>query len=796
MNNWLTLRNVLAKLYPDEASARRVVADVGLDARYIEFSNHAINNWQAILQEATNTKKQDALIEIVLVDYNENEELQSACDDYQRSHENSRSHSILKQNHQSEKRDPFQSVLSPHQDELSSHVDRITRFFVSHSEQQAAGRYRRNRTIMLEKVRSFWIEGVLESSLHGAVLLQLGMEHRPEMVEHPWDTVLQRPHETDQLLPPNVPLIEIFELFGGSFLILGDPGSGKTTALLELCRDLLEVARRTETFPIPVVFNLSSWGSRQSTFEEWLLWELSEKYQVPMPVAKDWMNNDELLLLLDGLDEVREEKREECVAALNYFRTDHLVYTIVCSRTNDYSLLTNKLVLPGAINQKPLDDSQIDDYLASLGHQLQAVRLEIRRDATLKELARSPLVLSIIALAYRDMPIDELQIGTIEDRRHHLFSTYVRRMFVHRIPVGTYSTQQIIDGLVWLSKLMQTKTQTVFSIESFQPTDLSRAQARTSYAWSLLVLFWLLVGTTFGFACGLTIRFILHTNVGSIITGISYGLSAALALWIAMTGDYRFRLRVLLGLLFGWSIALTIWLLTHITALGLILGIVIATAIIFGYQRIGGDDSTKTVASSVDAISTPRKRLGWSWKPGKVGFAKRFPLGLIFGLVSGIPAWLAFGWQFGIATGVALCLTAAVVGAISYGMVDLIIEPISKPNEGIWRSLENGNRFGFISGLWLGSIVGCLSGMLTTPVAGLLVGISFFVAGFTVAWIVAGGYPVLQHVMLRIHLSLSEGIPFRYADFLNQSVYHIFLRKVGSSFIFVHRLLLEHFAAR
>src|SRR6185503_19819010 len=54
---------------------------------------------------------------------------------------------------------------------------------------------KRNRTIMLKKVQVDWIQGLLENSLHGALLLQLGMEYRPEMVERPWDMILERLHQ-------------------------------------------------------------------------------------------------------------------------------------------------------------------------------------------------------------------------------------------------------------------------------------------------------------------------------------------------------------------------------------------------------------------------------------------------------------------------------------------------------------------------------------------------------------------------------------------------------------------------
>ena len=64
---------------------------------------------------------------------------------------------------------------------------------------------------------------------------------------------------------------------GRSLLILGAPGSGKTTMLLELARQLIERARQEVTEPIPVVFNLSSW-TEKLTLADWLARELNNIY--------------------------------------------------------------------------------------------------------------------------------------------------------------------------------------------------------------------------------------------------------------------------------------------------------------------------------------------------------------------------------------------------------------------------------------------------------------------------------------------------------------------------------------
>jgi len=654
---------------------------------------------------------------------------------------------------------------------------------------------KRNREIMLKKVDVFWVKGVLENSLHGALLLQLGMEYRPDMVDHPWDMILQRSDQVGRVLSEGTKVVEVFDNLGGSLLILGEPGSGKTTALLELTRDLLARANQDATHPIPVVFNLSSWSESRKDIEDWVVDELNIKYDVPTYVGKSWVAGDELLLLLDGLDEVREEYRDQCVEAINQFGRKHMMNVVICSRTNDYQALTNRLKLPGAIVQKPLTPEQIDEYLASLGSKLRAVREAVKTDFILQQLARSPLMLSIIALAYWGMSIDDFRPGTLEERRDHLFRTYVNRMFEHRKVAGKYTPDQIILGLIWLSKLMKKNAQTVFHIEQLQPSALSSSTARAIYKGCVKLAAWLLTGLTVGFSCGLALYLITSSPIYGVIIGILYGLTGILGISIALMGSYQLKYRAMLGFVFGCAIALTVWSLINNLLISLLLGPLVGVITVVAYKRIGIGASA-SVPDPVMKISTARKRLGWSWRTGRVGFVKRLPLGVAFGGAGGITAGLAFGWSFGLSAGVMLCLTMAVAGALSHGMIDVNVEPISRPNEGIWRSLQNGLRFGMMSGLWIGGVLGYLGGLLTNLVSGFAIGSSFALAGFTVAGIIAGGFAVMQHCILRVLLFYYDGVSLKYPEFLSRAVYHIFLRRVGGGYIFVHRLLLEHFAAR
>jgi predicted NACHT family NTPase len=138
-------------------------------------------------------------------------------------------------------------------------------------------------------------------------------------------------------------------------LILGAPGAGKTTLLLTLAQDLLIRAAQDPEQPIPVIFPLSSWAERRRPMVDWLVDALNEQYDVPRKTGRAWIETDQVLPLLDGLDELKAEARAACVEAMNTFRQDHgLLPLVVCSRIADYEALGSQLRLQGVVAVQPL----------------------------------------------------------------------------------------------------------------------------------------------------------------------------------------------------------------------------------------------------------------------------------------------------------------------------------------------------------------------------------------------------------------------------------------------------------
>src|SRR5712691_8608932 len=216
-----------------------------------------------------------------------------------------------------------------------------------------------NRQHMLAKVHTFWIKGVLEQSLNGAVLIDLGLHEQQDAIANPWRFVLQQPDHSSYPLPPGTRITQVYDEVGGELLVLGEPGSGKTTLLLKLACDLLDRARNNEAHSIPVVFNLSSW-TKQQLLSDWLVEELNDKYQVPRKLGQSWVDGDQLLPLLDGLDEVASEYRGTCVEAINAYRKEHMVPMVLCSRSKDYFSQERRVQSGFAVVVQPLTTEQID----------------------------------------------------------------------------------------------------------------------------------------------------------------------------------------------------------------------------------------------------------------------------------------------------------------------------------------------------------------------------------------------------------------------------------------------------
>ncbi|XHX78749.1 MAG: NACHT domain-containing protein [Stenomitos frigidus ULC029] len=616
------------------------------------------------------------------------------------------------------------------------------------------GEYRQ-RQVLLSKVKEYWIEGVLEKSLHTKSMIELGLESRLDAVARPFSDLEESSEESRQILPTGISATDVFNQIGEgrTLLILGEPGAGKTITLLKLAQDLVARAEDNVRCLLPIVVNLSSWGSKQQTIADWLGQELWLKYQVPKKVGKDWVENQQLLLLLDGLDEVKANRREACIEAINEFTQKYgQTEMVVCSRIADYQVLSNRLQLRGAIYIRNLTPDQVNQYLDTAGEQLEGVKTLLQEDAALQELTKSPLMLNILTLAYHGKKAEDLgQTGSLEVRRQHLFNAYIERMFRRKQVDQQYPKAQTIQWLTWLAQRMSQTSQSMFLIEQIQPTWLQTQSQRKTYCFGAFLIS-VLIASLMGL--------INVPNIGwnyALLTALFGGLSIGTAYVLAIlhTGE---EIKITEKLEWSWdnvSKSLQKGFLIGL-GLGLIIGMATSFAEFSNHIVMYKDAMERVLKFEVDVLS----------------------LGLIYGLC-----------------------TALLIGLI-YGLTgDLKSFNIStksiRPNQGVWRSAINALKIGTID--WLIFVIFFFLLGLQLQRHPLILALRYslgygLIGGLLFGLASSSGRVCIQHFTLRLIMHSNNYAPWNYAHFLDYASKRIFLQKVGGGYIFVHRMLLEHFA--
>jgi eukaryotic-like serine/threonine-protein kinase len=119
-------------------------------------------------------------------------------------------------------------------------------------------------------------------SLYNEVLISLGKRPIDKAVDAPWKYTVE---VSDAMGSEPLVYRDVNTIYNatGLLLILGEPGSGKSTTLLDLARTLLDRAEKDIRERVPVGLNLSSW--KKQPLVEWMSGELSEKYRVPRKIA-------------------------------------------------------------------------------------------------------------------------------------------------------------------------------------------------------------------------------------------------------------------------------------------------------------------------------------------------------------------------------------------------------------------------------------------------------------------------------------------------------------------------------
>lgn len=695
-------------------------------------------------------------------------------------------------------------------------TDLKTRNHISQSASQST------ESIFLKKVYRQWVIDILARSIPNA-------ERRIEFLFH---------HECDGVLLKEKSSLSIFDELDQALLLLGAPGSGKTIALCELARDLIQSSSRVGGKPLPVILRLATWRSAPGlNLEKWIDEQLKIQYGMGKTHIEE-IKPGGFLLMLDGLDEVRPEDRISCVKAINeYCEQNGWLNIVITCRADEYADLKvtgHGLKIPEkqVVSIAPLERSRIDAFLNRLD------RVGIHVDNLYSLLANecTPLMTDVILQTYEGKSADHMEDIHTSD----IWEKYIERKFedeyARRKLSGSelyYSPDATKKWLGWLARQLRnhTQDQNRFFTEEIQPNWLSKSREILSYGLTFFVLLavaFTLVQSIFqagllilfgqeGFRNYLGIYFMTSIPLGS--------LWIVSLIWVFARRSASYRGPIVMGLLSGIAFGSMIWVpYQDRPALAVIGGAVIG-AIVMALVRI----VIKVLGYSDKQIVCVKRRK-WDWTKAGSGFIVGIIFVFIISLVSDITRAMFFDklgilsalnravsldtvvwWNWGLPGLLSMSLFFFMVFGLGWGDV-VLRDDVDLPNQGIIDSGRNGlivTLGGILTGLIFSLAIGlpcylgigwkvssgpCEAGDLTSLTSGLGFGLVYGLILGLIFGMIFGGLAWVRHYLLRILLFLDhQQIPWRLGKFLQYAANLRLLRRVGGGFEFIDQELQAYF---
>lgn len=629
------------------------------------------------------------------------------------------------------------------------------------------------------KVEAFWIDGVLGSSSDAMALATQTRTLDHELIAG-LGCSLESAHPI--ALASDRSIRDVFEQHGRSLLITGGPGSGKTTQMLLLARDLV----RDESRAAPVVFPLSTWQHGALSLRDWMVAELDSKYHVPRALGAAWIADGRILPLLDGLDEINAHWRASCIAAINTFvaGAHHtLSGLVVTCRLAEYRESVEKLALGMAVHLHDLAADSVAEYLRRYANYSDKQCLLM--DDDLVELLRIPLILNLLATL--DARVVATMTGAAQQpsRLAQLWDAHVKRMVTRsgkrRLPV---SHERFLATLQSLALAMKGQNQTIFQLDNLQPGALPDTPSRAIYFLGSRLVGAAALGAGIVFSIGMTPL----NNLGfrsDVAFGVALGISTAFTVGLVHGGFAFWKNRAVRHITARSSHWLTV------AGLGMISGLLNAAVVGPGRHFFAATLAFEVGLFAAPLLS-PHSDVGLSHADIRAVEAIRFSRrraarALPFALLASVVAVSFSSRETDPHDAVTSGVYAFAMCILLVGLRGREVETGILPNEGIRRSVRISVGLATI-----GFVVTAIAmGILYGPLYGACTGLTSAAA----LWLWYGGLATIEHIILRLLLRASD---IEYCDiaFLDAAANRGLLHRVGGGYMFIHPTLQDRLAAQ
>jgi hypothetical protein len=463
---------------------------------------------------------------------------------------------------------------------------------------------------------------------------------------------------------------------GPRLLVVGEPGYGKTVALLDVAEHLTDYQHDHDAFGMPVIFNLGSWRREDDDLTAWMVRVLCGATG-PLPgvdkVVRGWLAAGRIAPMLDGLDEITDDdRRRRCVKAINAFidRAPWRTAVVIASRPGEYTAITTEgascLGVNAAIELERLRPGLVADRLRDVsptGASRLADLVEAdRTHPVVEEVLRVPLWLWL-AGALDDARAGKLVAGTSTGEAQGILAdVFLARAISDlddEVHLGTGKCRRVLAAIAGLLGDPRSSDSVTFRFEDLTP-------ARPPWKW--VAAFGLVLGLLSGLLFGL-----IFGQPAGLALGLALGMTRLFAdgrptrVRMAWPGAKEMALWLLIALVAGKLVigpALRLFGLSSGPFGGLVVGIIFLAGLINGEEEV-------VVPQTIDEGRTASRA------------SLRFSIavaGLFGALVTGLVGALDCS---GGACGVAGVLVYGVAG----GLIGALLGGLMGTNEGAWYLL-------------------------------------------------------------------------------------------------------------
>ncbi|GIE88252.1 NACHT domain-containing protein [Actinoplanes regularis] len=231
-------------------------------------------------------------------------------------------------------------------------------------------------------------------------------------------------------------------------VVLGEPGAGKSVVAVLLTLGLL--AGRAAGDRVPVLLSASSWDPVSQTLPEWIVATLAAAYYDGDPrIARTLLDDDLVVPILDGLDEIPETSRRSAIRRINEAVGAHRPIIVTCRSAEYTDVLRNgapALHQAPVVTVQPVSGEDLASYVALIGWPghvdwkpvLAAVDEE--PGGALARALSTPLMISVARAVYQNCPAPACPTELLDrerfENRHAIEDHLVDRLVTTSFAAG------------------------------------------------------------------------------------------------------------------------------------------------------------------------------------------------------------------------------------------------------------------------------------------------------------------------------------------------------------------------